>query len=195
MSVSRRCSCYAKPASMEHAMQFLARLVWAMLGATAITTKKLERGLSLVVLGVKLSLCAFGCACRPAEAKAQKCIDAICKALKEEMLHPGAAQKLARRLSWAAQFMFFMLGRAMLRPIFRQQCEVWLHQRCLEGGFAMVVLWRCSVLNTQCCGRAPMVGAEGTASSLFCECSQHSRQVCGISVCKRALRLHGWAAI
>ena len=99
MSVSRRCSCYAKPASMEHAMQFLARLVWAMLGATAITTKKLERGLSLVVLGVKLSLCAFGCACRPAEAKAQKCIDAICKALNEEMLHPGAAQKLARRLS------------------------------------------------------------------------------------------------
>ncbi len=107
---------------------------------SAITTKKLERGLSLVVLGVKLSLSAFGCACRPAEAKTRKCIDAICKALKEEMLHPGAAQKLARRLSWAAQFMFFMLGRAMLRPISRQQCEVWLHQRCLEGGFAMVVL-------------------------------------------------------
>ncbi len=40
-------------------MQFLARLVWAMLGATAITTKKLERGLSLVVLGVRLSLCAL----------------------------------------------------------------------------------------------------------------------------------------
>ena len=37
------------------------------------------------------------------------------------MLHAGAAEKLAGRLTWATQFMFYKLGRAMIRPIYDQK--------------------------------------------------------------------------
>ena len=49
------------------------------------------------------------------------CASACTQARRTGTLMPGCAEKLAGRLSWAAQFMFFRVGRAMLRPIFDQR--------------------------------------------------------------------------
>ena len=98
-------------------MQCLARLVRLLLGATAIADRKLECGASLVVLGVQITLSPQGAAMMPDKAKVEKCFATIELALTTLTLTAGCAQKLAGRLSWATQFMFFKLGRAMIRPI------------------------------------------------------------------------------
>ena len=50
-----------------------------------------------------------------------KCVSVMRDALKTGSLKAGCAQKLAGRLSWAGQFLFHRVGRAMLRPIFHQK--------------------------------------------------------------------------
>ena len=110
-----------RPDVLEHAMHCFARLVRLLLGSSAIAARKLECGRSLVILGVQISLEATGYCCRPAAEKALKCIAVMEEALSRGVLHSGCAQKLAGRLSWASQFLFKRLGRAMIRPIFGQQ--------------------------------------------------------------------------
>jgi hypothetical protein len=45
----------------------------------------------------------------------------VLKALEDNSLPSGAAQKLAGRLNWAMTYMFHRLGRAMLRSIYDQK--------------------------------------------------------------------------
>ena len=110
-----------RPETMEHAMQCLAKLVRILLGASAIADRKLECGFSLVVLGVQISLSTACAAMMPDQSKVAKCLHTIKQALNSGTLAAGCAQKLAGMLSWATQFMFFKLGRAMIRPIFDQK--------------------------------------------------------------------------
>ena len=109
--------------TVAHAMGCFARLVRLLLGSSAIADRKLEYGATLVVLGVEVSPLADGFLMRPAKDKKAKCIRAIETALKCNVLRSGCAEKLAGRLSWATQFMFHRLGRAMIRAIF-DQCRV-----------------------------------------------------------------------
>ena len=102
-------------------MQCMARLVRVLLGSEAIADRKLEWGATLVVLGVQISPLESGFRLLPARAKANKCIQAIASAIRTGYMMPGTAEKLAGRLSWATQFIFHRLGRAMLRPIFDQK--------------------------------------------------------------------------
>ena len=48
-------ACVQRPECLEHAMQCFARLVRVVLGADAIENKKLDYGMSLVVLGAEIS--------------------------------------------------------------------------------------------------------------------------------------------
>lgn len=102
-------------------MHCFARLVRVLMGATAIAKRKLECGRSLCVLGVDVSLSNLGYTCRPAKDKVLKCIAAIVEALACGHLSAAGAEKLAGRLSWACQYLFHRLGRAMLRPIFKHK--------------------------------------------------------------------------
>jgi len=123
ISRSRGCSScvLGRPSTAEHAMQCMARLVRVLLGSEAIADRKLEWGATLVVLGVQISPLESGFRLLPARAKANKCIQAIASAIRTGYMMPGTAEKLAGRLSWATQFIFHRLGRAMLRPIFDQK--------------------------------------------------------------------------
>ena len=105
---------------MEHGMHCMARLVRALLGPDAVSASKLGFGMQLRVLGVDMTPSQWGVRCQPAPEKVAKCLYVIELALQENKLLPGSAMKLAGRLSWASLFMFRRLGRAMLRPIFRQ---------------------------------------------------------------------------
>ena len=107
--------------TVKHAMYCLARLVRVLLGTTAIADRKLEFGASLVVLGITVAPSTNGFKMAPAVEKAQKCSRMIETALRIRKLSSGDAEKLAGRLSWATQYMFHRLGRAMLRPIFDQK--------------------------------------------------------------------------
>jgi len=103
---------------VEHALECVARLVRALLGDDAVADGKAEHGASLVILGVLICPEASGFRCRVAPKKAQKCKCVIVSALAAGSMQPGCVRKLAGRLSWATQFLFNRLGRAMLRPLF-----------------------------------------------------------------------------
>ena len=106
--------------TVAHAMGCFARLVRLLLGPSSIADRKLEYGATLVVLGVQVSPLEAGFRMLPAKAKALKCQRTIEAALASGVLRVGCAEKLAGRLSWATQFIFHRLGRAMIRPIFDQ---------------------------------------------------------------------------
>ena len=110
-----------RQSTAEHALQCVARLIRLLMGTEAIADKKLEWGSELVILGIQVSPLDTCFRLLPAKDKKVKCISVIDVALSTGTLLPGCAEKLAGRLSWAAQFMFYRLGRAMLRPIFDQR--------------------------------------------------------------------------
>jgi len=93
-----------RPASMQHAMLCVARLVRLLLGPEAIDNKKLHFGTSLDVLGMSCMLDRNGLCLRPAADKKKKCLETVLGALESGVLHAGCAQKLAGRLSWAQTF-------------------------------------------------------------------------------------------
>ena len=113
-------------------MNCFARLVRVLLGSAALSDDKLGCGPTLEILGVQLFLSALGYKAVPSQKMVTKCLRAIRKALADNSLPSGAAQKLAGRLNWAGQYMFHRLGRAMLRPIYDQRFCKCGFQRCLS---------------------------------------------------------------
>jgi hypothetical protein len=101
--------------SVEHAAQSAARLVRLLFGPSAVADRKIDHGESLVVLGLRLRTDAEGLTATPAPEKAAKWLHEINAALVAGKLSPGAAAKMAGRLSWAGTAMFNRLGRAILR--------------------------------------------------------------------------------
>jgi len=108
-----------RPCCVEHAMHCMERLVKAVLGEDAVAIGKLEFGTAqLVVLGIVMAPRMDGFTCRLSPKTAEKCSMTIREAIASGTLQPGCAKKLAGRLSWATQFLFKRLGRAMLAPLF-----------------------------------------------------------------------------
>ena len=101
-------------------MHIFAKLVRSILGATAISDRKLAAGNPLTVLGIECFLDQEGAAFRPDKEKIVKWSAKIRNILDAGLLHSGEASKLSGALQWAGQHSFKKLGRAMLRPIFRQ---------------------------------------------------------------------------
>jgi hypothetical protein len=132
-----------RPECAEHAMLCMARLVRVIFGRTAVAERKLEFGPSLVALGIRISPSAQGYSCSLAEDKAAKCIETIEDAFRVGEMHPGVARKLAGRLSWASQFVFHRLGRAMLRPIFARGHS---SEICLNGPLQLSLRWWLMIL-------------------------------------------------
>jgi len=56
-----------------------------------------------------------------AQEKAEKWRRQIDEALASGKLDPGSSQKLAGRLMWATQHLFYRVGRAMIKPIYAQK--------------------------------------------------------------------------
>jgi hypothetical protein len=143
-----------RPQCAEHGMRCMAELVRAVLGYSAVADRKLGFGASLVCLGVQIMPKANGYTCELAKEKAEKCVQVIEKALADKELYPGTARKLAGRLSWATQFLFRRLGRAMLRPLFTRAhsslCALSSDLSCalewwlvvLKAGVTETKLWR-----------------------------------------------------
>lgn len=102
-------------------MECFARLVRILLGPDSVAVQKLACGLQLEVLGILISIDENGFRCEPAPRKVKKWLFDIDVVLSECRLLPGAASKMAGRLSWGSSHMFRKVGRAMLRAIFDQK--------------------------------------------------------------------------
>ena len=103
---------FARPELREHSLECFARLVRLLLGPDAIAETKLEHGVSLVVLGIKIKLSKKGVKCRPAGSKTTKWLQAIDAALESGKLCAGSASKLAGAANcdhFSASFDFLVL--------------------------------------------------------------------------------------
>jgi len=129
---------------MEHAMQCVARLVRAVLGRDAIENRKLDCGLSLVILGVRCQLNNAGLYLFPESCKVLKWCACIRDALESGALSAGDSG----RLSWAQTHMFHKVGRAMLRPIFDQR---WTRSGKISKVLRAALLWWLNVLSMGIC--------------------------------------------
>ncbi len=122
--VIRRVVCfmlhYCRVETMEHAMTIFARLVRLLLGRSAIADRKLEFGCNLTVLGMAVKCDWHGMLFTVAPEKVVKWRDQIAAAIESQHLDAGGAQKLAGRLMWACQHLFYRVGRAMVKPIYAQ---------------------------------------------------------------------------
>ena len=74
-------------------MMCLARLIRVVLGDDAIENKKLDHGMSLVVLGAEISFKFENFTCRPAPNTVAKCLKVIRESLSSNLLLAGDAQK------------------------------------------------------------------------------------------------------
>ena len=73
----------------------MQRLVRALLGKDAVSEKKCASGNELLILGVVVAPGVEDYQCMLAEDKARKCLSVVDAALRDGLLYPGAAQKLA----------------------------------------------------------------------------------------------------
>ena len=105
---------------MSHAANVMARLIRILLGPDAVSDEKTAAEPSLCILGVDLEISAKGFQCKPSVKKVPSWIAMIEYSLKDGVLFPGVASKLAGKLSWGQSQLFNQFGRAMLRPIFDQ---------------------------------------------------------------------------
>ena len=201
LSVSSVFICVARPDTAEHAMNCFARLVRALLGAGAIAARKLEYGASLVVLGVSISLSDDGFLLLPDRVKALKCIEAMRLALQSGVLKPACAEKLAGRLSWASQFMFHRVGRAMLRPIFDQKfarkgvlacvycCRRMCHPMCVVLGrvgstLDIALRWWLFALECDICEEHPWEAPKTPVARMFVDAAGKTSRCAAILFCE-----------
>ena len=153
-----------RPETLQHAESCVARLVRLVLGKSAIEDRKLAHGMSLVWLGVQISISDKGFRLRPAVEKAKKCADVITRAIELGFLSAGCAEKLAGRLSWASQLLFHRLGRAMLKPIYDQKNT---KDGTLNLALRTSLRWWAFVLTLDLCEEHPWVAPVSNVARLF----------------------------
>ena len=142
--ISRTNPCMScRSETVQHAMEVFARLCRMLLGSTAISGSKLEWGQHLVVLGVNVQPSWTGVRFTLDEAKAHKWLSQIEGAIERMHLSSGDAQKLAGRLTWSTQQLFYRVGRAMVKPIYGQKATA---TGQIGPSLLEALMWWCNVL-------------------------------------------------
>ena len=134
--------------ALEHSTMCAVRLIRACLGSDSIADRKVDYGSSLCILGVELSLSKTAYRCRLSREKAAKWIAIMRRALHEGIMYSGDAQKMAGRLSWSTQFLFYRVGRAMIRPIFDQKRS---KDGAIHGPLRVALQWWIRILQMEIC--------------------------------------------
>ena len=99
--------------STVHAMECFARLVRAVLGPDAVSERKLLCGNPLTILGLDVCVDGSSLTVQLREAKAGKWAAMIRQALADQHLDKRQVSMLTGRPSYAAQKLYYRLGRAM----------------------------------------------------------------------------------
>lgn len=154
----------ARPGVMEHGLSTFVRLVRAILGQCAIADTKVECGMDLVILGIRVQSGRKGARFTLCPEKAEKWMTNIREAIVTSKLVAGSAQKLAGRLTFATQRLFHRLGRAMIKPVFAQVASG-------DGTVGPLLLhalrWWLVVLESDICESRPWAHVESKVCRLF----------------------------
>ena len=151
---------------MAHGIACFARLVRVILGPGAVAEEKVDSGVSLVILGIDITIAEGGISYRPDAAKAKKWRSEIQKARVAQKLLPGPASKLAGRLSWGSTKMFNKFGRALLRPIFDQKTK---RDGCTNPELDAALDWWDEILALEIAETRTWVKTGGRPAHLFCD--------------------------
>ena len=102
----------------------------------------------MTVLGIEIKLDLHGASFRPDEAKIAKWSKQIDGFLSRGKLFSGEASKLSGALQWGTQWTFRRMGRAMIRPIFKQIRD-W--NPCIKRELSLALRWWQEVLAMGIC--------------------------------------------
>ena len=149
-----------------HALQCVTRLFKALLGDDAIALEKMEHGKRLRVLGLDMIPTRRDIKCKLNKVKAQKWAAEIRDVLRMGKLTPGAASKMAGRLSWAGSHTFRRLGRAMLRPLYDQKFK---YSGTLSKELRRSLEWWLDVLVLEIAEAHPWEHINEHPAHLFCD--------------------------
>ena len=168
-----------RPAVLQHGLGCFVRLTRLLLGSGAIADSKVAFGSTLVLLGVQIKTGRKGYQCKPSGDKVIKWLACICAALEEDCLTPGQASKLAGRLSWSCQHLFNRLGRAMLRPLFRQKfaTKPWR----LSGELRNALLWWQHILELGIAEKREWKPPHQDIVHIFCDAAGEPARIAAIA--------------
>lgn len=155
---------------MKHALGCLVRLLRLLLGPSAVADDKQACGTHLDILGVDFQMSQRGFTCRLPEDKVRKWAGGMKLAVQRERLAPGAASKLAGRLSWGGSRLFRRLGRAMLGPIYDQKTR---HDGQMAPELRRALLWWLAILLSGLCERREWRKSSRPPVHLFCDARGH----------------------
>jgi hypothetical protein len=106
---------------LERALGCVANIFTAILGEGSLSAKKLQYGNPLTILGFDVSLAHNYILFQLNELKRQAWLEQVRGFRRTATMSQDDAAQLSGRLSFASEFLFRRLGRAMLRPIFAQK--------------------------------------------------------------------------
>ena len=163
-------------------MQCLARLVRVLLGSTAVAEgdDKLKCGAELEVLGVHIAMSENGFVLKPAPDKIPKWSCVLQHVLHSRVFLPGAASKLAGKLSWGGSVLFRRLGRAMLRPIFDQKTRSDGH---VSPDLARALQWWLDVLSLDLAERRDWFPGDDPVVHLFTDAAGKDAHLGAVLCC------------
>ena len=183
MPMSRYVDDYFGPERQENMVQgsqLFARLVRMLLGKTAIAVDKLKSELSLVVLGILVQPSRTGVSFCLCEMKTDKWLACLEEAIVTGRLDSGRAQKLAGKLMWATQHLFYRVGRAMIKPIFAQKAS---KSGIVGPRLLRALVWWRSILREGVSEARPWAMYEKAPCRLFLDAASTPARLAGILFC------------
>ena len=182
-----------RPSCAAHAMSCFARVVRAIMGASAIQERKLKCDSPLDVLGVTVSITRACITVFPSADKVEKWCGQLQRIEKTLTLHAGEAGKIAGRLGFAAQHAFSKLGRAMLRPFYRQQYAP-LPSGRLGPLLRLAVKWWLHALTLPLQNTVDLCSLEKRVVDLFCDARGQPPRVAAVLIDEqREITYTDWA--
>ena len=183
MPMSRYVDDYFSPERQENMVQgsqLFARLVRMLLGKTSIAVDKLKSELSLVVLGILVQPSKTGVSFCLCEKKTEKWLACLEEAIVTGRLDSGRAQKLAGKLMWATQHLFYRVGRAMIKPIFAQKAS---KSGIVGPRLLRALVWWRSILREGVSEDRPWAMYEKAPCRLFLDAASTPARLAGILFC------------
>jgi hypothetical protein len=177
-------------ATAEHAMQCFERVVVALMGAGTFAQEKMVCSNPIDLLGLTVSIAHGKVTVCPNEEKQLKWLRDVSVALDTSTLCATKAEKLAGRLSFAAQNAFHRLGRAMLRPIYQQQHKP-LRKGALRPLLEMSLAWWQRVLSHRL-WQTKRLGIRSDVVDIFCDAASTPARLAAVYMGKAEIAYTEW---
>ena len=164
-------------AIIDQTLEYLARIFKAVMGEGSLSPKKLLTGNPLTILGFDVHLgCGFAMF-KLNELKRVAWLEKIKTFRLCGQMLPSEAAVMAGRLSFASEFLFRRLGRAMLRPIFAQKAN---QSGVVNGTLDTALRWWQDVLEEECAEQYWFGATEGMTAEMFCDASGNPGHLCAV---------------